>query len=70
MSEKAPNTIITAIIVIIVLFTVALIILNSDTRESITRIAGEVFGAEKAEKEDATTNTIHSHQSLIGNIEE
>lgn len=66
--EIAIEQIITAFLVILVLFVVALVILNQDTRESIVRIAGEVFGSESAAKEDAITNTLSSQKSIINNL--
>jgi hypothetical protein len=67
MSSKAPETVITAILVIIVLFIVAIIVLNSDTRETFVRIAGEVF---HSESEEGSGTTIDAQKTLISNLED
>lgn len=70
MSEQAPNTMVTAIIVIIVIFVMGIMVLTlfPDTVKPITDIFAEVFHAQAAEKADAETAAVETSTSLLSNI--
>ncbi|MDP3728761.1 MAG: hypothetical protein Q8R18_04885 [bacterium] len=68
MSEKAPNTAISAIIVIIVIFLVVIVFLTlfTDSSSQITDIFDEVFYDEQSE--DAKKTTVKTQAALIETI--
>ncbi|MBI5797617.1 hypothetical protein HZA98_01795 [Candidatus Woesearchaeota archaeon] len=70
MSEQAPNTMVTAIIIIIVIFVmgIMLITLFPDTVKPITDIFAEVFHAQAAEKADAESAATSAYTRFTNNI--
>jgi len=72
MSEKAPNTAVSAIIVVIIIFVAVIIFLNlsTDSSSQIIDLFNEVFYSEKNAEEEAKLATIKTQESFLNGIEE